>query len=245
MEVTSSTAVICRSEHRAHTRLDWLDAWHSFNFAGQQRPGNDHFGLLIVFNDDVIQPRRGFASHPHRNLEIITWPVSGRVHHRDSEGHEGELTHGCLQQMTAGSGIVHSEMNPSATEPARWVQMWVVPEEHELAPSYQDVAVADALATGDLVPLVGKRRPESLVDHHQRDAVFWAGDLPGRRVVRLPDAPLVHCYVTAGAVSVETVGQLEAGDALRLTEAYNIAVKAGPTGAELLVWEMHSDLGVR
>jgi redox-sensitive bicupin YhaK (pirin superfamily) len=232
--------VIRRSAQRGHTTTHWLDARHSFNFGGFQEPGNRDFGVLIVFNDDVIQPGEGFASHPHRDLEIITWPVAGRVFHRDSEGNSGELRPGMLQQMTAGRGIVHSEYNPSETEEARWVQMWVVPDTAGLEPSYQDLDVSAALASGELVPLVGRRQPGALADHHQRDAVFWAGRLPPARAVALPHSPLLHCYLTAGAVELPGSGVLEQGDAARVTGHGGSTLVAQQDGAEVLVWEMHA-----
>jgi quercetin 2,3-dioxygenase len=236
-----SGVVVRRSAQRGRTTTDWLDAWHSFNFGSFREPANSSFGLLIVFNDDIVQPAKGFGRHPHRDLEIVTWPVTGRVYHRDSVGNEGELHPGMLQQMTAGQGIVHSEINPSRTEIARWVQMWVVPDRSGLPPKYQDLDASDALAGGELVPLVGRRQPDALADHHQRDAVLWAGWLPASRTVRLPHAPMVHCYVTRGAVEIEGVGLLGEGDPARLSTGDGEQLTAGAgTGAEVLVWEMHS-----
>ena len=150
---------------------------------------------------------------------------------------------GMLQQMTAGRGIVHSEVNPSRTEVARWVQMWVVPDRRGLTPSYQDLDLdaSGALAEGDLVPLVGRRHPHALAEHHQQDAVFWAGRLPAGRKVLLPRAPMLHCYVTTGAAEVEGVGILREGDAARLTTGGGEQLIAAADGsAEVLVWEMHA-----
>jgi redox-sensitive bicupin YhaK (pirin superfamily) len=244
MPTLAEPAVLIRSgARRGHTKIDWLEAWHSFNSGAYREPGNGHFGLLLVSNDDVIQPGRGFGEHPHRDLEIITWPVAGRVAHHDSEGNRGELRPGQIQQMTAGSGIVHSEMNPSATDTARWVQMWVLPDTPRLQPRYQDIDVSGALSSGELVPIVGRRHADTLADHNQRDAVFWAARLPAGRSALLPDAPRVHCYVTAGAVELEGSAVLSAGDAARLSAAGArrlTATRSGP--AEVLVWEMHADL---
>jgi redox-sensitive bicupin YhaK (pirin superfamily) len=235
-----SGVVVRRSGARGKTQNHWLEAWHSFNFGRFQEPGDGSFGVLIVFNDDIIQPGQGFASHHHRDLEIITWPVAGRVHHRDSVGNEGELRPGMLQQMTAGSGIAHSEYNPSRTEVARWVQMWVVPDRSGLPPSYQDLDVSTALATGELVPLVGGRNPDALADHHQPDAVFWAGRLDTGSGATLPLAPMLHCYVTRGTVELEGGGVLSEGDAARLSTGGGERLSAVGAGAEVLVWEMHA-----
>jgi redox-sensitive bicupin YhaK (pirin superfamily) len=121
--------------------------------------------------------------------------------------------------------------------------MWVLPDTPRLAPRYQDIDVSGALSGGELVPIVGRRHPDALADHNQRDAVFWAARLPAGRAAALPDAPRVHCYVTAGAIELEGSGLLTAGDAARLSAAGTrriTATLAAP--AEVLVWEMHADL---
>lgn len=225
---------------RGYTKLDWLEGWHSFNFGPHQEPGNESFGLMVVHNDDIVQPRTGFTTHPHNDLEIITWPIDGRIDHRDSMGEHREVWPGRLQQMTAGSGILHSELNPQRDLPSRWVQMWIVPDEPALTPRYQDADVADALEGGGLVPLVGRRNPDALLDHHQRDAVFHAGRLDEQGVAELPDAPFVHLYVTRGAVELEDTGTLSEGDAARLTDAGPRRIRAADGAAEVIVWEMYT-----
>lgn len=240
---TDGRAIIWRSSQRGRSQTSWLNAWHSFNFGSFREPGNRHFGLLIVFNDDVIQPGTGFGTHPHNDLEIVTWPVYGRVEHRDSTGNTGQLEHGQIQRMTAGRGLTHSEMNPSSSEPARWIQMWVVPDTPALEPFYEDVDVSSVLSGGELVPIVGRRVPGALLDHHQRDAVLWAGWLNPGSSAEVPDAPFVHVYVASGSVKLEQVGELGEGDAARLygAGARQLTVTSN-TQAEVLVWEMHSEL---
>lgn len=236
-------AVIRRDHERGRARTPWLDAKHSFNFGRYQQPGNSHFGLLVVFNDDIVQPGAGFTRHSHRDLEIVTWPLAGRVEHRDSTGISGELEPGHIQQMTAGRGIAHSEMNPSDDEPARWVQMWVLPDTPDLSPSYQDLDVSASLSGGELIPIVGRRQPDALLDHHQRDAVLWAGWLPPARTVTLPEAPFLHLYVASGAVDIEQVGRLDSGDAARLSHCGERRLTVSQEdNAEVLVWEMHKHL---
>lgn len=238
------TAVVRRAAERGHAHHGWLEAWHSFNFGAYMEPGNTHHGVLILLNDDTVAPGHGFDTHPHRDLEIVTWPIAGRLMHRDSTGCEGELWPGRIQQMTAGSGVTHSEHNASDDEPARWVQMWMLPDERSLPPRYQDVEVDDALAGGALVPLVGRLRPDALIDHHQRHACLWAGRLDERSTAALPEAPFVHLYVVDGAVELEGVGRLEDGDAVRLTHDEGERALACAPGerAELLAWEMHATL---
>ena len=133
---------IRRSGERFRTRLDWLDSYHSFSFANHYDPANTHHGLLLVSNDDIVAPRTGFDTHPHQDMEIVTWVIQGALAHRDSSGGEGVLRPGEVQTMTAGTGIVHSEYNASATEPVStrsskemtsalmkpfWKSVWITP----------------------------------------------------------------------------------------------------------------------
>ncbi|MGI9079960.1 MAG: pirin family protein [Acidimicrobiales bacterium] len=109
----SATVDIRRADTRPHTRIDWLDSRHSFSFGRHDDPANTHHGLLLVCNDDRVRAGTGFSTHPHQDMEIITWVLSGRLEHKDSEGNRGELYPGLAQRMSAGTGIWHSEMNPS------------------------------------------------------------------------------------------------------------------------------------
>ena len=119
---------IRRAATRPHTSIDWLDSWHSFSFGEHHDPKNVGHGLLIVSNDDTVAAGQGFGTHPHRDMEIVTWVLSGAVEHRDSEGNHSVIRPGLAQRMSAGTGIRHSERNPSDTEPAHFVQMWVLPD---------------------------------------------------------------------------------------------------------------------
>ena len=139
---TSSTASLTpsvdlrRSADRFATDLGWLDSEHSFSFGHHHDPANTHFGLLLVSNDDVVAPGTGFETHPHRDMEIVTWVLDGGLVHQDSEGHSGVIYPGLAQRMSAGTGILHSEKNDSwrltggdtHTEPVHFIQMWVVPD---------------------------------------------------------------------------------------------------------------------
>src|SRR5690606_26312275 len=120
---TMAKVDIRRAADRLHTRIDWLDSWHSVSFGGHYVPSNTHHGLLLVSNDDRVAPGGGFGTHAHRDMEIVTWVLDGSLEHRDSEGHHGVITAGLAQRMSAGTGIRHSEMNASAVEPVRFVQM--------------------------------------------------------------------------------------------------------------------------
>ena len=122
------TIAVQRASDRFHTDIDWLDSKHSFNFGSHYREGDGGHGLLLVNNDDRVAAGGGFGTHGHRDMEIVTWVLSGTLEHHDSEGNKGVLYPGLAQRMSAGRGIRHSEMNASDTEPVHFVQMWVLPD---------------------------------------------------------------------------------------------------------------------
>jgi redox-sensitive bicupin YhaK (pirin superfamily) len=148
-----TTIFLQRSNERHHTQLDWLDSKHNFNFGPHYSPQHTGHGLLLVNNDDRVPGGVGFGEHGHRDMEIVTWVLSGRLEHRDSEGNHGVLYPGLAQRMSAGRGIRHSEMNASPDEPVHFVQMWVPPDTTGIDPGYEQLDVNDALASGQLVPI--------------------------------------------------------------------------------------------
>lgn len=231
-----STIDIRRSDERFHTRIEWLDSRHSFSFGHHYDPSNTHHGLLLVSNDDVVQGGSGFSTHAHRDMEIVTWVLSGRLEHRDSAGHHGQLYPGLAQRMSAGTGIRHSEMNPDPVEPVRFVQMWVVPDTPGVEPGYEQLDVTAELERGGLVTVASGRGDAAAITIHQRDASLHVGRLrPGERVT-VPDAPHAHVFVATGSAELDGGGRLEEGDAARLTGAGSPALTAGDSGAEVLVW---------
>jgi redox-sensitive bicupin YhaK (pirin superfamily) len=232
------------ADARMHTKIDWLDSYHSFSFGEHYDPAKTHHGLLLVSNDDRVAPGRGFATHGHRDMEIVTWVLEGALRHQDSTGTDDVISPGLAQRMSAGAGIRHSEVNASATEPVHLIQMWVPPDTTGLAPDYEQRDVNDLLKGGGLVPLASGREPEAAIAIHQRGATLWVGRLaPAERVV-VPDAPFVHVFVAAGAAGFGAESQpLAEGDALRLTAAGAQPLLAGPGGAEILVWETHATVG--
>lgn len=230
------TIDVRRADTRAHTQLGWLDSWHSFNFGHHFDPANQAHGLLLVSNDDTVAPGGGFGTHAHRDMEIVTWVLSGRLAHRDSEGNEGELYPGLAQRMSAGRGIAHSEMNASATEPVHFVQMWVPPDTAGVDPGYEQRDVNEALGRGGLQAIASGQGHEGAVRIHQRGAVLWGARLRPDEAVALPDAAHVHVFVAVGQAALEGGGELLTGDAARLTGAGTPALTAGPEGAEVLVW---------
>jgi redox-sensitive bicupin YhaK (pirin superfamily) len=233
---------IRRAHERFATQLGWLDGKHSFSFNRHWDPANTHFGLLLVNNDDVIRGGTGFSTHPHRDMEIVTWVLSGELEHKDSEGNRGIIHPGLAQRMSAGTGIWHSEMNPARHEDVHLVQMWVVPDTESLAPGYEQLDISAELGTGGLVPIASGRDHDAAISIRQRGAVLWGGHLKPGEVVHLPDAPFVHLFVPVGSVDLEGAGRLDEADSARLAGAGGPVLTAGPDGAEVLVWEMHDEL---
>ena len=240
-----------RAADRFETRIDWLESRHSFSFGRHYDVSNTHFGLLVVNNDDVVTPGAGFETHPHRDMEIVTWVLRGALVHQDSEGHSGVIYPGLAQRMSAGRGIMHSEKNdswrltggPEHLDPVRFVQMWVVPDKTGTDPGYQQMEIGDELLRGGLVPVASGRAADkdaAAIRIGQKDATLHAARIAPGAEVTLPTAPFVHLYVPQGSVSLEGTGLLHEGDAARIEGAQGQRVTAGPEGAEILVWEMHS-----
>lgn len=219
---------------RFHTKIDWLDSWHSFSFGDHRDPANVNHGLLIVSNDDMVAPASGFGTHPHRDMEIVTWVLEGTLEHRDSEGNHALIRPGLAQRMSAGTGIRHSEWNPSPDEPVRLIQMWVLPDRKGIAPGYQEADVSDALGAGGLVK-IASGAGDAAVHIHQAEATMYVARLAADESVTLPEARHVHVFVAVGAVTLDGTGPLAEGDAVRLTDEEPRTITA-TIPSEVIVW---------
>ena len=244
MTIRRTDAVeIRRKEDRFHTSAGWLDSRHSFSFGHHYDPTNTHHGLLVVHNDDVVQPNTGFRTHPHQDMEIVTWVLDGELEHKDSEGNHGVIYPGLAQRMSAGTGIWHSEMNPLGDKPVHFIQMWVPPDTERLAPSYEQLDINGPLDQGGLVPIASGRKHEGAISIRQQGAVLWGGRLRPGEAVRVPDAPYLHVFLAKGSALLEQAGVLEAGDEVRLTRAGGRSLTAQDHGAEVLLWETTHSVG--
>jgi quercetin 2,3-dioxygenase len=241
-----------RADDRFKTRIGWLDSKHSFSFGGHRDATNTHHGLLLVNNDDVVTPGAGFETHPHRDMEIVTWVLQGSLVHQDSEGNKGVIYPGLAQRMSAGTGILHSEKNDAwrsgvgevHDEPVRFIQMWVVPDEARIKPGYEQLEIGDELLRGGLVPVASgmdKHADDAAIRIKNRYAALHAARMQGGDTVTVPDAPYTHLFVARGMVDLEGAGLLAEGDAVRLTGIGGQAVTAIEP-AEILIWEMHAEL---
>ncbi|HKS50502.1 MAG TPA: pirin family protein [Pseudonocardiaceae bacterium] len=246
-----------RAAHRKHTALDWLDSRHSFSFGRHYDPTNTHFGLLLVNNDDVVEPGLGFETHPHRDMEIVTWVLDGSLVHEDSNGNCGVIYPGLAQRMSAGTGITHSEKNDSwrldgepHDQDVHFVQMWVPPDTRSIEPGYQQLDISNELGpvdagSGELVVVASgmeAHRDRRAISIRQQHAALHAARLQPGVSVELPAAAFVHLFIARGGVDLEDTGVLDTGDAARMTAAGGQRVTAGAAGAEILVWEMAARL---
>jgi quercetin 2,3-dioxygenase len=233
---------VIAAKSRLHTDIDWLDSYHSFSFGEHYDPTNTHHGLLLVSNDDRVAPGRGFGTHGHRDMEIVTWVLDGSLRHEDSIGTSDVISPGLAQRMSAGSGIRHSEVNASATEPVHLIQMWVPPDTQGLTPEYEQIDASDRLAKGGLFALASGRESDAAIKIHQRDATLWVAQVAAGDEVVVPEAPFVHVFVARGGAAFTgrlEEGLLEEGDAVRLAGDEPLALRAGPAGAEVLIWETY------
>jgi redox-sensitive bicupin YhaK (pirin superfamily) len=237
-----SSVDIRRAGERFHSQLGWLDSWHSFSFSNHYDAKNTHHGLLLVHNDDIVEPGQGFGTHSHRDMEIVTWVLEGGVEHGDSQGNHGVITPGLAQRMSAGRGIRHSEQNASDTQRVHFLQMWVPPDVTGIAPEYEEVDVSDRLRDDALLPLASGREADAAIYIHQKDATLWVGRLRAGAVVTVPDAPFVHVFVARGDAELEGAGRLATGDAVRLTDAGARSLSAGADGAEVTIWETYAEV---
>ncbi|MGI9644205.1 MAG: pirin family protein [Ilumatobacteraceae bacterium] len=230
------TTDIRRADDRFHTKIGWLDSKHSFSFGHHRDRTNTHHGLLLVNNDDVVHGGSGFETHPHRDMEIVTWVLSGELEHKDSERNRGIIYPGLAQRMSAGTGIWHSEMNNSGSDDVHFVQMWVLPDTESIDPGYEQLDINDELDRGGLVPIASGKGHDASISIRQRDAVLYGGRLRAGETVNVPDDHHVHVFVPRGDAKLAEGGTLATGDAARLTDAGSIDLTVGDDGAEVLIW---------
>lgn len=224
----TGTIEVRRGGDRFVSRREGRESRYSFSFAEHYDAANTHHGLLLAHNDETLGPGAGYDEHPHRELEIVTWVLAGTLTHRDATGARHEVPAGWVQVMSAGSGVTHSETNQHS-EPLRYVQMWVRPDAGLTDPRYE----CHELAGGSLTP--------ALTPPGQRNAEFVVAR-PDAAGLALPDAAHLHLFVARGTVELASIGQLAAGDAVRLTDAGPLRV-AGAIGSQIGVWAMAGSLG--
>jgi redox-sensitive bicupin YhaK (pirin superfamily) len=228
---------IRRAKDRGHAQHGWLDSWHTFSFADYHDPAHMGIGPLRVINEDRIQPGTGFGTHPHRDMEIISYVLDGALAHRDSLGNGSIIRPGDVQRMTAGTGVRHSEHNANDSGATHFLQIWIMPHTAGLAPGYEQTHFAAAEKRGRLRLVASPDGEQGSVTIHQ-DARLHAGLLQGDEQATLALAAGRQAYVHVARGTVQVDGSvLEAGDAAHLTATDRIHLDDGD-GAEVLVFDL-------
>ena len=228
---------IIKAEDRFHLESDWLSAYWLFSFDRYYDPDNVTFGPLRVFNHDTVAGGGGFPTHPHREMEIVTYVLEGALRHKDSTGGAGLIRAGEVQRMTAGTGVAHSEFNPSETETVKLLQMWVAPERAGLTPSYEQKQFTAEQRTGALLPIASGQDAPGAVKVHQ-DVTFFVSRLrAGDRVAHeLKPGRRAFFYVIGGEVALNGE-KLGAGDQARVTDVTKLEI-AGARESEVILIDL-------
>jgi hypothetical protein len=226
-----------KSGERGRAKHGWLDTRHTFSFADYHDPKHVHFRCLRALNEDVIAPGMGFGEHPHRDMEIITYVVSGVLRHRDSMGHTALLRAGEIQRISAGTGITHSEFNGSTKEPVHLLQIWLQPNRLGVAPNYAEKSYAEA-ETGRLLLAVSGSGREDSIPIHQDAEVYFAKLTPEQRVtLPLKAGRHVWLQVIAGEIEAGEV-HLTAGDGAAFSRVNSVKV-TGIRSALFLLFDLN------
>ncbi|MCG9910210.1 MAG: pirin family protein [Flavobacteriales bacterium] len=225
-----------KSETRGHADHGWLKANHTFSFAGYYNPERIHFGVLRVLNDDWVAGGMGFSMHPHDNMEIITIPLSGAIKHKDNMGNTGVITAGEVQVMSAGTGVLHSEMNAHAQEPATLLQIWVMPDKKGVEPRY-DQAAYDNTRKNEFVQVIAPMdTDEPGLNIHQR-ARFYLGKLDAGFEQEFPisdERNGLYIFVIDGEITVDAQ-TLSRRDGYGVWQTESVYIKAAADSYVLLM----------
>ncbi len=225
------------SHERGHANHGWLDSYHSFSFAHYYDPDWMGYSVLRVINEDVIAPAQGFGMHSHDNMEIITYIMQGNLAHKDSLGNVEVIKQGHVQRMTAGTGIRHSEFNASDTEPVHLLQIWILPNQQNLPPSYDDKFFTDAQKLNQWCLLASENGENDSLTVHQ-DMVLYAAKLSEQKQLEyaLKEGRCAYLQVASGCMEINRK-QLDAGDAAMFDSAQTVQIKA-TDNAEILLFDL-------
>jgi len=228
-----------RAEDRGHSDLGWLSSHHTFSFGGYNDPHHMGFRALRVINDDTVAAGKGFGAHGHRDMEILSYVVDGRLAHKDSMGEAHELGPNEVQAMSAGNGVIHSEYNASNTEPTHFLQIWIMPAENSITPSYQQFKYDPAEKRGRLRLMAGPDAEQGAARINQ-DARMYAAVLAADETVTSPLAPGRHAWVQCVTGTAEVNGlAIKTGDGVAVSDERQVVLRGtAPSGAELLLFDL-------
>lgn len=242
-ELTTMNTVLHKANTRGHANHGWLDTHHSFSFANYYNPDRMNFGVLRVLNDDRVAPGRGFGTHPHDNMEIISIPLDGDLEHKDSMGNVAVIKKGDVQVMSAGTGIMHSEYNRNADQEVKFLQIWLFPKTQNVTPRYDQISLNSMAETKGLYQILSPSQNDQGVWIHQ-DAWFHLGrfDQQDSETYHLNKADNgVYTFVLEGSVEIE--GQtLEKRDGFGVWNVSEINIRAMSDDARILLMEVPMEM---
>lgn len=225
------------ADDRGHAEHGWLDSRHTFSFADYHDPAHMGFRALRVINEDRVQPGAGFGTHPHRDMEILSYVLEGGLAHKDSLGTGSTIRPGDVQRMSAGTGVTHSEFNASPTEPVHFLQIWLLPESPGLPPSYEQKHFEASARQGRLKLVASRQGADESLTIHQ-DARVYSGLLDAGETAGLTLGPGRHAWVQVARGKVKVNGKtLQAGDGAALSGEPRLQLE-GVQGAEVLVFDL-------
>ena len=225
------------SAERGAAQLGWLDSRHTFSFDQYYDPRHMGFRSLRVINEDHVAPGKGFPTHPHRNMEIITYVLEGTLQHKDSMGNGSLIRPGEVQRMSAGTGITHSEYNPSGNEAVHLLQIWILPEQMGIQPSYEQRDYSERLSSGDLSRVASGRGAAGAVAIRQDAELLAARMKQGARVEHTL-AHGRHAWIQVARGTIEANGvKLDAGDGAGISEESTVGISA-LTDCEVLLFDL-------
>jgi quercetin 2,3-dioxygenase len=228
---------IRKSNDRGNTNIDWLNSLHTFSFADYFDPKNMGFRTLRVINEDYVQPGRGFGTHPHRDMEIITYVLDGSLEHKDSIGNGSIIRPGDVQRMTAGTGILHSEYNPSQTDLVHLLQIWILPDKSGYVPSYEQKYFPVEERRGQLRLVASNDGREGSVKVNQDMSLFASLlDKDEEVTYNLKAGRSFWLQIARGRVDVNGVS-LKSGDGAAITEEHSLKIKGTET-SEILLFDL-------
>jgi quercetin 2,3-dioxygenase len=224
------------AESRYSAKSDWLQSSFSFSFGPYYDPQNTSFGPMRVLNDDYVAPGRGFGAHPHSDMEVVSIVLQGKLKHQDNLGNVGVTSWGAIQRMTAGTGIVHTEFNASTDETLNLLQMWFMPEQKGLEPSYEITNFDVDSLNGQLVPVVSKQPSEHVAKIHQDLTIYLTALEPGQSVDFDTNVNRkVFLFVIEGKLTVNKNTELGTRDSARVTEESHLKLTASTNTRLMLI----------
>jgi hypothetical protein len=227
-----------RSEERGHIDHGWLDTYHTFSFGDYYDPNHMGFRTLRVINDDKVAAGQGFGTHPHRDMEIITYVLSGQLQHRDSMGNGRIIKPGEFQYMAAGSGVAHSEFNPSQTEPVHLLQIWIMPERRGIKPQYGEKSAAD-VKEGEVALIASKSGRSGSMTINQDANLLLARLTPGQKATHKLESGR-HAWVHVAEGELVVNGEtLRAGDAVGLSNETAVELAGGASKSQALIFDLN------